>query len=66
MPAAPPEPIEGGFPAPPAPEFIGDLVYEMSKSILIDILMVDQNGNIIRTNNLEIIKNSYSNILNKY
>jgi hypothetical protein len=48
------------------PKILGDIVYDMSKSIISNIITFDENGNIIKSTNLYNIKKEFINVLNKY
>jgi hypothetical protein len=48
------------------PKILGNIVYDMSKSIISNIITFDENGNIIKSTNLYNIKKEFINVLNKY
>jgi hypothetical protein len=48
------------------PKLLSNIVLDMSKIILQNILVFDNDGNIIKTNDLINIKNQFKNILNKF
>ena len=48
------------------PNFLSDVIQEMSTKILSNIMLFDENGNIVKTNNIKIIKDEFTNILEKY
>jgi hypothetical protein len=48
------------------PNMLSNIVFDMSKSIIKNVVTFDENGNIIYTKNLNNIKNEFINVLNKY
>jgi len=48
------------------PKLLSNIILDMSKNILKNILIFDQDGNIIKTDDLNLVKNNFINILNKY
>jgi hypothetical protein len=48
------------------PDIFSKIIYDMSKNILNNIILFDKDGNMIESNNINMIKNEFKNILNKY
>jgi hypothetical protein len=48
------------------PEMIGKITFDMAKSILENTMLFDENGNLLKLENYQYLKNTFTNILNKY
>jgi len=48
------------------PNMLSNIVFDMSKGIINNVVTFDENGNVINSKNLNNIKNEFINVLNKY
>jgi len=48
------------------PNLLSNIIFDMSKGIITNIVVFDENGNIIQSDKLINIRNEFKNILNKY